>query len=414
MAPQGIIAGRVLDDEKEPLPGATVTVRMRSIPGQFQGMELPGTTATTDADGAFAIGGLGPARYVVSVAAPQRLASPAKSPPARTNEDTYVTTYYSDATDLAQATAVEVGRGAQVRGLEIRLQRVPVFSIRGKVVNAAAGEAGAPDVLTLTRQGSTTPGLSAKTTGVIAGEFSFEEVLPGTYILEARPIETQGHLPLVGYQIVTVGNADLERVVVEMKPGIELSGKVVVDGAPPASWPQITLTPTDGLNYLASPMVDAEGRLLLLGLEPAHYRVNVGSLLPPLFVKSVRFNGLDVAGDIDLSSASTASLEIAISYGTSSISGVVSDSEGPVGPAVTIMATRKNQGPFLTTQTDENGRFSMAGLPGGDYFLVAMDMGAARLPAESVERLGKTVTVEEGATVTADLRLTTSDDFARP
>jgi hypothetical protein len=426
MTPQGIIAGRVVDDEREPLPGVAVTVRFYSVPGQPHGVELPGSTATTDADGAFAIGGMVPGKYVVSVAAPPNVASPVKSRSVRTQQEAYVTTYYPDATDPAEAAPVEVGAGAQVRGLEIRQQRVRVVDVRGKVVNASTGETGSPDLLTLIRQGSGAPGLSARSTSVKTGEFSFEGVLPGTYLLETKPIAgTKDHPALVGSQIISVGNGDLERVVVEIKPGIELSGKVVVEGAPVTSWPQITLTPTDGLNYLESPMVDANGRFVLTGLEPARYHVAVGSIRPPLFVKSVRFNGLDLAGlsnpgspltvsvmagDIDLGSGPTASLEIVVAYGTSSISGVVSDWEGPVAPGVTVMASRRNEWPYRVTQTDENGRFSIVDLPPGDYFLAAMDSGPGWLPPKIIEKLGKTVTVGEGVTAAADLRLTVNDD----
>ena len=427
MTPQGIIAGKVVDDENESLPGATVTVRLYSVPAPFQGMDMPGITGTTDADGAFAIGGLPPGRYVVSVAAPPKMASPVQSLTARNQQETYVTTYYPDATDLAQANPVEVAGGAQVRGLEVRLRRVPVYNVRGKVVNTATGEPGSPDVLSLFRQGTGAPGLSAQSTGVKAGEFSFEGVLPGSYILETKPVAgTHDHPPLVGYQIITVGNGDLDRVVVEMKPGIELSGRIIVEGAPLTSWPQITVTPIDGLNYLDSPMVDAEGRFALTGLEPARYGMTIGRLQPPMFLKSVRFNGLDLgaesdissiltgslgAAGIDLGSAPTASLEIVIAYGTSSISGVVNGPEGPVGPGVTVTATRKNKGPYLVTQTDENGRLSIGGVPPGEYFLIAMDNGFGMLPPKAIEKLGATVTVEEGVTAAADLRLTSNDDL---
>jgi len=49
MVPQGIIAGRVLDDENEPLVSATVTVRLYSSPGRRQQIEPPGTGTTNAA-----------------------------------------------------------------------------------------------------------------------------------------------------------------------------------------------------------------------------------------------------------------------------------------------------------------------------------------------------------------------------
>ena len=52
-----------------------------------------------------------------------------------------------------------------------------------------------------------------------AEEFTFDEALPGTYILEAKPAaETEDRPPLVGFQVISVGNEDLDRDAVEMKP----------------------------------------------------------------------------------------------------------------------------------------------------------------------------------------------------
>jgi hypothetical protein len=123
MTSQGIIAGRVVDNEREPLPGESVNVRLYSVPKGLQPerVGLPGSTGTTDADGAIAIGGLAPGRYVVSVAAPPSTASPVKSPSLQTEQLIYVPTYYPDATDLEAATPVELNAGPQVRGVTLRL-----------------------------------------------------------------------------------------------------------------------------------------------------------------------------------------------------------------------------------------------------------------------------------------------------
>jgi carboxypeptidase family protein len=411
MTPQGIIAGKVVDEDREPLPGVSVTVRISSLRGRRipPGFEPPGVSGTTDADGAFAIGGLNPGQYFVSVAAPP---NPSRDTPAPgIQKEEYVTTYYPDVTDAAETTPIEVGAGAQVRGLEVRLQKVPIFNIRGKVVIAATGEAGSPDVVNLIRRGSRTPGLSARVTSVRDGEFSFEGVLPGDYNLETKPTgETKGSRPLVGCQVISVGHADLDRVVVEMKPAIELSGRVLVEGAPASTWPQVTLTPTDGLNYPDLPMIGADGRFTLTGLEPSHYQVVVNPIPPPMYLKSVRFNGLNLTGDIDLASAPAGSLEVVIGYGTSSINGVVSDVNGPVGPGINVLVGTRELPLARMLRTDNNGRFSGTDLPAGEYFLVAMD-GPGLFLLDGIEKIGKAVTLGESDTVVADLRLTTSDDL---
>jgi hypothetical protein len=96
-----------------------------------------------------------------------------------TPRDVYFRTFYPDATDLAAATPVELAAGGQARGLEIRLRRLPVFTVSGKVVDTATGEPASVEGISLIRLGTGTPGLSTRSTGLKAHEFSFDGVLPG-------------------------------------------------------------------------------------------------------------------------------------------------------------------------------------------------------------------------------------------
>ena len=413
--PQGIIAGRVLDDENEPLAGTTVTIRVYSPSGKRPQIEPPPSTGTTNADGAFAIGSLLPGKYVVSVTAPSSTGPPLKLP-SGSRPSVYVSTYYPDATDFDGATPVNVEAGGDVRGIEIRLQKVPVFNIKGKVVDAETGEPVPIDGLVLFRRGGGPLGLSARSTGVKAGEFSFDGIVPGDYILETKP-SASGEHALVGREVISVGNGDLDSVVVEVKPAIEVRGKIIVEGSSIATWPQITLTPIEGLNYPDFAAIGDDGRFAVNGLEPAPYVVNIAAMTPPWFIKTVRFNGHELHGDpIDLS-GSSASLEVVISDRASSvISGVVTDSDAPVGPGITIFAVR-NAAPSPTplrlpmARTDQNGHFSLSRVPPGDYVLVAVDAaGFPIFPPEVLDRLGKSVSVGDGDSVTADLRLTTPAD----
>jgi large repetitive protein len=411
MIPQGIIAGRVVDDEGEILPGATVNISMYSLPPKgCAACIVPGGsgTGTTDADGAFSIGGLGSGQYSVSVVPPQQMSPAVKPASSHARQEIYVTTYYPDATDRADATPVELAAGAQARALELRLQKAAVFKISGKVVNTAPRDPAVPDKLTLIRQGSRPPGLSARSVGVRAGgEFSFDGVLPGNYFLEAKS-DDEDRPAFVAWQPISVGNDDLDRVVVEMKPAMELRGKVAVEGSPLSSWPQITLTPIDGLNYLDSAMVDSDGQFRVTGMEPASYKVTVGSLPPPLYLKSLRFNGRDVDGAIDLGTSSAASLELVVASATASMSGVVSDSNGPVGRGITVLATCEPL-PLRIAVTDEMGQFSFEGLPTGQCYVIAMDVPGMLLP-EIFLKLATPVTVADGATST-NLNLKMRDEL---
>ena len=149
---------------------------------------------------------------------------------------------------------------------------------------------------------------------------------------------------MVGRQIISVGSRDLSGVVVELSPGIELSGNVIVEGTTPSAWPQITLTPMEGIDYPTDfAMIDGNGRFTLTGLEPALYSLNIGSVSRPMFVKAIRFNGREIGHEpLDLASAQKGSLEIVISDRGASLTGVVNDSAGPAGPGIVVTAHGRN------------------------------------------------------------------------
>jgi hypothetical protein len=160
--------------------------------------------------------------------------------------------------------------------------------------------------------------------------------------------------------------------------------------------------------------IDVNGRFTVGGLEPAPYQLNIGSIRPPWFVKSIRFNGRDIRNHaIDLTSMQKGSLEIVISDRASSLTGVVNDSTGPAGPGVMVAAHNRTLGLTRVTQSDESGRFSFGSLPPGEYLLTAVDTGNSfiRFPPEVIEKLGKIVTLEEGVAVTTELGLITTDSL---
>jgi hypothetical protein len=93
MTPQGILAGKVVDEADEPVSGATVSVHSSPARGQEARGVVPLVAETTNADGAFAIGNLAPGRYTLSVTTPPRRVPFARSPAPGRPQEAYVTTY---------------------------------------------------------------------------------------------------------------------------------------------------------------------------------------------------------------------------------------------------------------------------------------------------------------------------------
>src|SRR5436190_4587230 len=160
MTPQAVIAGRVTDQDGDPVANIGVSVfrygytngRRTLTPGGGPaaggrggpiGPGGPGGTSTDD-QGNFRIGNLSPGRYYVS-ADPRGgngLIGPVQEQPGRAAaapKATDVTTFYPNALDAKSAAPVDVGAGGEIRGIEIRFRRERTYSIRGKAVDTTIG-----------------------------------------------------------------------------------------------------------------------------------------------------------------------------------------------------------------------------------------------------------------------------------
>src|SRR6185369_429523 len=91
LTPHGVIAGRVVDDEGEPVPNANVqALRQQYIQGQKELVRTGG--GTTNDLGEYRVFGLPPGRYFVSAEMRSNPASPQA-------DDEYVTTFFPRAAD---------------------------------------------------------------------------------------------------------------------------------------------------------------------------------------------------------------------------------------------------------------------------------------------------------------------------
>jgi hypothetical protein len=96
---------------------------------------------------------------------------------------TSVLTYYPDAVDAANAIALEIAPGSELRGIEIRIRREAVFSIRGMVIDSATGKPAAAQLVDARLKDSPQIGLGAGASPHSDGTFEIRNLLPGVYVL---------------------------------------------------------------------------------------------------------------------------------------------------------------------------------------------------------------------------------------
>ena len=397
MSPQGMIYGRVIDDDGEPFGHASVSVYSRGwMHGQRQLQMLQGTSA--QADGSFVIGNLNPGNYYLSARGNSR-------PP---NGESFVENFFPNTPDALSASPVSIAMGVDVRGIELRVRSVRVYNIRGKAVNAS-GEPVHGIPLLLIHTGGPNRGSMANT-GTTGGVFEFHNVGPGTYTIQSLGSRsTDGPGTLTANLPVTVSEGDIDGLQVMLIPGADVSGSVKLDDAPYSENLSIALQTMGALGVDYNAQLKA-GAFTLRSVLPALYRVTVQNI-PKGYVKAIRFAGRDlVHRELDLTAGGGGTLEIVLSSKPASVSGTVRNSDGDPLADVTVNAWSKDDPEIRTTRTDASGRFTIRNLAPGEFHVIAwesLDRGVIENPSfrASFESHATVVTLQEGSTENVDLKV---------
>lgn len=390
MVPQGMVFGKVVDDDGEPVANAQIKgQRWRFFNGKRQ--LVPSGYAASQADGTFVIGDLQEGRFYLSADYRTNGFNNEVDVQAGKKDDGFLKTYYPNGLDFNSAAAIEITPGAQIRGIEIHMRRGRLFEIRGRVQNATSGPM--PDNVSLfIFQKTDMPFFSGQNQAFAQGkkkEFLFKNLVPGTYIIQTINAvvvatdasgDTRQAAQLYGRVEVTIGDDDIENLVVSLNPCLEIPGTLRMDGdssqqAPP-SWTNFTvflrtIEPTPfgtGANRASD-----QGNFKIRNVSPGIFRVSVNGTPDGSYVKAIRFGGEDFTNkDLDLTSGAGGDLEIVISPNAADISGVVRNEDGEAVPGVSVQAFLGNE-VKKNANTDQNGAFHFTSLAPGDYRVYAWE-----------------------------------------
>ena len=233
MTPQGVIAGKVVDQDGDPVISVQVqAMRFAYSSGRKQLQAIGGTT--TNDLGEYRLINLPPGGYLISASDPRavRFAQDSDLRAGKVQEAS-ITTFYPNAADVSSAVAVDVAAGGEMRGMDIRLLQAKVYTVRGKALDAP----GVPAILSLTRKNDNTNLPSILNGGGSSqlrpdGTFEFRNILPGTYVLQVvQVISANGNQPanLTGRVEVNVGAANIDNLVLPLVPRPELTGIVTLE-----------------------------------------------------------------------------------------------------------------------------------------------------------------------------------------
>jgi protocatechuate 3,4-dioxygenase beta subunit len=474
-----VLTGVVRDESGDPLPSTTVAaIPAREITPAALTLNNRHESLTNDL-GEFRIFGLEPGTYVIraglpmmgppeiaaseseidatfaALAARRQPGASAKPGAAITPAPARVSSapiYYPGTPVPADAMPVTLKAGEERSGLDFAVRKVPIATVRGKIVGPTgapvaaafvqlAVEAGAAEF------GATTP---APVTAIAGpdGVFTVTPVSPGQYQLLARADISAGagRAGASGggsswWALVPVSTTgdDVDVSTLTLQPGLTISGRVEFDRAattPPLDPASLRVqlqseslgaAPGRGrggpanLRFLQPAAVRADGRFDVTDLVPDTYRVTIaGAENSTWWLRSAIWNRRDLLDSPWrlLPGESLNNVRLLLTDRRTELSGTLTTPQGtavsdlfvlafPADPALRGPHSRRTQ----AVRPDSSGRYVFEHLPAGDYLLCALtdvDEGQWNEPGflDPIIPSSVKVTLGDGEKKIQDLRLT--------
>jgi hypothetical protein len=404
----------------------------------------------------------------------------------------YAPVYYPGTITSTSATTLTLALGEERGGVDFQLQLVPTARIDGTITSATgslpqgiqiqivpAGQAGMPNI----------PGMSMNMSRAGQdGRFNFTNVTPGQYTISARaairqqnqsedaataaatqtpqPGQPQGRggfgprgggpgavaQVLWASQDVTVNGQNLPDVVLNLQPGMTVSGRVVFQGSstqPPTDLTRVRVTiqprgaQTSDMGGIPPAQVDAGGQFKITGVPPGHYVMQANAPVGGQTstgaaggrgggggaaaaqtgggwaLKSALVDGrdsldfpLEVAPNTDVGGAI-----LTFTDRTQQLSGTLQDPSGRPTSDFTIVIFPADKTYWLpqsrriqSTRPGTDGKYTLRGMPPGDYKVIAVtdvETGEWYDPdfLAQLTSAAMAISLGEGETKTQDLRV---------
>jgi len=414
LLPSGVIAGRILDEDGEPIPSATVSALREAYSEGKRNLSTSTTVETNDL-GEYRLFGLQPGRYFVSaISRGWNRFEDIQEEDADIHQQGYAKMYYPGTPDAARASSIVIKAGEEIPSVEILMRQVLVYRIRGHVYNQITHKPGTGTNLFLTSRTNRLEWDFGHQQVIAENQdasFEIPDVLPGSYLLTALWFD-EGKT----YQArvsVDVGNADVEGVAVTVAQGANINGRIIWDGRPALEKDELTVFASVVDSNLMfgydGARVNQANSFTLTNIGEGTYRADVGGQSKDCYVKDVQYGGSSaLEAGFTVGRGSPASLEITISPHGARVQGTVSDEGGlpAVGVWVALVpdaAHRTQHVLYKTETTDQYGHFDLHGVPPGEYKLFSweeVESNAWEDPEflKPFEDQGEKISVQEGNT----------------
>ena len=412
--PPAILRGRVVGADGNP---ARVFVDL--------GIGRSARTTYTDAEGSFVFETLQPGRYTV-LARPKAIEPVTGQAGSRTE---VVPTYYPSVVDAAQAESILARAGADLSGYEIRLQAVPVYRVRGIVLNPDGKPAGKAVVELQAKAGNVDqfffPGNIRQSFSIRTGEiglqdtepfvtgpdgvFEFPSVRAGEWIVraEGEPILTESReISGVGSTAFSLGRGDPDDLTIQLATPFRLSGVAVLsDGSPPPPGVILGVSFSSETGRSGSGGLTGSGGALRLDVIPGAHEIRANVMMGNYYADAILLGSTDITRQkVELTPASPP-IKIVLKP-TGTLRGTIVDaSTGTV-----VLFPQSFTGVGYSTQSSADKTFELAGIPPDEYFAIALNRFDARTMSDAVRLrsmmpMATSVHIEQGSVASVQLKL---------
>jgi hypothetical protein len=224
------IEGQLMDEFGDPMPGVLVMpTQVSFVAGKTRLTPAPGATNVmpTDDRGVFRIYGLAPGDYYLTATS-----GPFAGP---TNPPGFAVTFYPGTRNPQDAKTVHLDSGHDTRGISFAMTPAPMSAIAGSVIDADGKPVRGNVMMFGLSGGDIRSFMSANTVSDPEGKFSFRNVAPGSYVIQAygRPAPGGGNIgrsPFGATVFDVNGDRDDLKLVVK---GVRMTGRVLFEGTLP-------------------------------------------------------------------------------------------------------------------------------------------------------------------------------------
>jgi hypothetical protein len=385
LAPDAVIAGKVLDEANDPVRQAQVTLYYNDHSSGVDQIRQFRSVQTNDL-GEYELTPLMPGTYFLSASGKPWYAihphsDPGQSASEHASEVTvtvdraldvaYLVTYYPDVTEADDALPIPIRGGERVEA-DIHLNPVPSLRLLFRMPDDGKHGFTVPQLQRSVFDGSTfvessganvvSPGLM-EITGIPAGRYNISLNGPGT------PLQMNGvDLTKDGEQIDTSKG--------EVLSSVNLSVQIAGGGALP---PHLSVGLRSGTKIPSVSPLDSKGEAELQQVAAGKYEVLVWGPGSRYSVAHMSVDGAQVSGrTLSVVAGSSSSASLTVATGSAEIQGTATRAGKGFAGAMVVLVPRDpavDRDLFRRDQSDLDGTFLLRNVIPGSYTLVAIENG---------------------------------------